>query len=100
MAKYLGGDEPNNQDRSSWAQAAVDAFQSLVGGDKEDAIADLIADLCHLADVYGQDALEQVRRGIRMYLDERDYPPTGWAPNDKLAIVEINYWRGPYNHGE
>jgi hypothetical protein len=86
--------EPDNHDRAQWAQAAVTVFQDQTGTDKDDAIADLIADLCHLADEYDQDALEQVRRGVRMYLDERDYPD-GWAPNNMLANVEINYWRGP-----
>lgn len=84
-----------NNDRARWAQAAVDTFQAETGTDKDDAIADLIADLCHLADSYGQDALEEVRRGLRMYADERDFPPDGWAPNDKLAQVEIIIDRGP-----
>lgn len=87
--------EPNNHDRAEWAFRSVQKFQQLTGTDREDAIADLVADLCHLADEWGQDPIEQVRRGLRMYADERDYGPDGWAPNDKMAHVEINVRRGP-----
>ena len=37
-----------NADRAAWAETAVEAFQSVCGTDDEDAIKDLIVDLCHL----------------------------------------------------
>jgi hypothetical protein len=80
---------PTNHDRAKWAQAAIDEFQVNTGTDKDDAIADLIADLCHLAKYYGQDAMEQARRGLGMYVDERDYPPDGCAPHGKSAKIKI-----------
>jgi thioesterase domain-containing protein len=85
---------PNNDDRANWAQTAVSAFQAATGADNEDAIADLIANLCHLATRYGQDSLEQVRRGLIMYADERDYPDDGWAPDNQMASVSIDITRG------
>lgn len=89
--------EWDNEDRAAAAGAAVVAFQAATGTDIEDAAADLIADLLHWVERNGtgQDALKQVRRGIRMYLDEKDYPPEGWAPDEKMAHVEINTWRAP-----
>ena len=42
--------EPNNEDRAFWAQEALHFFQQLTGTDDGDALADLLADLMHLAD--------------------------------------------------
>jgi hypothetical protein len=37
-----------NADRAAWAEEAVEAFQAVCATDDEDAIKDLIVDLCHL----------------------------------------------------
>jgi hypothetical protein len=37
-----------NEDRANWAQTSVDAFQNITNCDDEDAIGDLLANLCHL----------------------------------------------------
>jgi len=39
-----------NDDRSEWAQAALSAFIVETRTDKEDAVADLLADLMHWCD--------------------------------------------------
>jgi hypothetical protein len=82
-----------NKTRADWALDAVSVFQNETGTERCDAIADLIADLCHLAKRWKQDPLEQVRRGLIMYADERDYPPDGWAPTDQLADVTVCIYR-------
>ena len=71
-----------NNDRADWAKKAVAAFVTLTGSDKDEEICDLIADLCHLAARDGKDPLDEVRRGLIMYTDERDFPPEGWVPNE------------------
>ena len=48
----------------AWAAEAVAAFQKHCGTGDEHAIADLICDLGHLADVRGFDFLDEVKRGI------------------------------------
>jgi hypothetical protein len=37
-----------NADRASWAKTAVEAFQAVCPTDDDDAVKDLIVDLCHL----------------------------------------------------
>lgn len=37
-----------NADRAAWAETAVEAFQSVCGTEDEDAIKDLVVNLCHL----------------------------------------------------
>jgi hypothetical protein len=49
---------PNNSDRASWAQTAVDAFQDVCRTDDCDAIADLMVNLLHLAREEGLDPLK------------------------------------------
>ena len=44
-----------NADRAEWAHRAVLAFENATGTDREDALADLLADLMHWCNVYGQD---------------------------------------------
>jgi hypothetical protein len=83
-----------NEDRAAWAHNALETFVFDTGADDCDAIADLICNLCHCAEFAGKDPLEEVRRGLAMYADERDYPPDGWAPDNKLAKVKITITRG------
>ena len=91
---------PTNAHRAKWAQLAVNAFIDEVGGDFADAVSDLICDLCHLADQEGMDTLEEVRRALGSYADERDYPPDGWAPSNAMARVDITITRGPMQSSE
>jgi hypothetical protein len=41
--------EITNADRAAWAEEAVEAFQAVCATDDDNAIPDLIVDLCHLA---------------------------------------------------
>ena len=53
-----------NEDRSSWAGAAITTFIHVTGTDEEDAVADLLADLIHYCDRKGTDfetALDRAR---------------------------------------
>jgi len=93
--------EPNNSDRADWANAAVIRFREVCGGSPlddpegvEEAIGDLIGDLLHLAASEELDPIDIVRRAICSYADERDYPPDGWAPADKIAHCDITLWKG------
>ena len=61
---------PDNSDRAGWAQDAVDAFMASCGTDREDAVSDLIANLCHLSEADGVDAIAAVRRGLSHYYAE------------------------------
>jgi hypothetical protein len=54
---------PNNADRASWAETALEAFQAACPTDDCDAIADLIVDLCHLARFRARDAGEPFDAG-------------------------------------
>jgi len=54
----------NKAGHIAWAAEAVAAFQKHCGTGDEHAIADLICDLGHLADVRGFDFLNEVKRGI------------------------------------
>ena len=54
----------NKTSHIAWAAEAVAIFQKHCGTGDEHAIADLICDLGHLADVRGFDFLDEVKRGI------------------------------------
>lgn len=82
-----------NEDRAAWAHNALETFVSDTGTDDEDAIADLVCNLCHCAEAAGKDPLKEVQRGLAMYADERDYPPDGWAPLDMPVSVLIEITR-------
>lgn len=66
-ARSRPGDGPDNEDRASWAQAALDAFQEVTGTDDEDALADLLCDLMHWADWKKQDFKAAMSRGEGHY---------------------------------
>ena len=61
--------EGMNDDRSSWAQTAIDAFMAETGVDEEDAIGDLVADLMHWCDRNGYSFPAELNRG-RWHYDE------------------------------
>lgn len=84
----------DNEQRADRAYEAAKVFMDATGTDIEDAVSDLICDLCHLAARWGQDPLHEIKRGLRHYVNERDYPPDGWAPDDQLPTVEIKTTRG------
>jgi hypothetical protein len=67
-------DGPKNGRRADWAETAVDAFLSATGeagGDYEDAISDLMADLLHYADKLGHDGEALLARAERNWRMER-----------------------------
>ncbi len=70
-AKQLPPDpDGQNNDSAKWAQTAFDAFMTATGTDPEDAMADLLADLMHLADRNGTDFADQLRRASSNYAEE------------------------------
>jgi hypothetical protein len=64
-----------NDDRAQWAKAALKAFIDQTGVDYEDALADLLADLMHLADREPFDFESDLDRAREHYAAE-----TGAAP--------------------
>ena len=77
----------NKAGHIAWAAEAVAAFQKHCGTGDEHAIADLICDLGHLADVRGFDFLNEVKRGIGHW-----YAECHASDRDRLgpdAAVEI-----------
>jgi hypothetical protein len=66
--KHLGG---RSTDDVMSATKAIKVFQRCCGTNDDDAIADLICDLGHLADERGLDFLSEVRRGIGYWYAER-----------------------------
>lgn len=64
---------PSNQDRASWARAALDTFKRATRN--RDALedydlADLIADLLHLSDAEGFDTAYVYDHGWEQYAEE------------------------------
>jgi hypothetical protein len=77
----------NKAGHIAWAAEAVAAFQKRCGTGDEHAIADLICDLGHLADVRGFDFLDELKRGIGHW-----YAECHASDRDRLvpdAAVEI-----------
>lgn len=65
--------EPSNEDRASWAEHALRAFAQITGIQQEDEytrMADLIADLRHLADDFDLDWNEVIQRAYGNYEEE------------------------------
>lgn len=51
MTKQLPPDPENmNDKRAAWAESALETFMDATGADKEDALADFLADLMHWCD--------------------------------------------------
>jgi len=66
-----------NEDRATWAHAALRSFQWETGSDFTDALADLMADLMHWCDRYGFEFNDELERAREHYATERieDGPP-------------------------
>jgi hypothetical protein len=59
-----------NAYRALSAAIALDAFRRQTGADFEDAVCDLLADLMHWCDQFGQRFHEELRRARNHYGDE------------------------------
>ncbi len=68
------------------AGEALAIFQQECGTTDEDAIADLICDLGHIADARGLDFLGELKRGVRHWIVERRASGGDVWPD---AIVDI-----------
>ena len=76
--------EPTNQDRASWARAALAVFTAATFSgdhpatmdhdDLECAVGDLICDLLHFAEQHGFDPVAILQRTIANFLVERSLP--------------------------
>jgi hypothetical protein len=64
--------DPDNQndERAEWAEATIQAFVRITGTDREDALADLLANLMHWCDRQGFDFDAELARGHGMYQEE------------------------------
>ena len=71
--------EGQNADRAEWAHRAILTFEDATGTEREDALADLLCDLMHWADVYGQDFDRELSRATDYYSEETD--PGDGVPN-------------------
>ncbi len=59
-----------NADRALWAAIALEAFRRETGADLADAVSDLLADLMHWCDRFGQTFHHELRRALDHYLEE------------------------------
>ena len=67
-----------NADRALWAAIALEAFRRETGADLADAVSDLLADLMHWCDRFGQKFRRELRRALDHYAEEtcaRAEPP-------------------------
>lgn len=56
-----------NDNRSQWAEDALVAFMASTGTEKEDAVADLLADLMHYCDRHAFDFEAELAQGRQHY---------------------------------
>jgi hypothetical protein len=68
-------DEVTNETRAGWAGEALGTFASLTRlqpteTDLDEALVDLLCDLCHLAKARGLDPVEAVRKGLAGFMEE------------------------------
>ncbi len=61
-----------NADRALWAAAALAELRRQTGADLEDAVSDLLADLMHWCDRFGQEFPKELRRALNHYQEETD----------------------------
>jgi hypothetical protein len=59
-----------NAHRALGAAAALAEFQRQTGADLEDAVSDLLADLMHWCDRFGQEFPKELRRALDHYEEE------------------------------
>lgn len=87
---------PTNLDRALWARESVVAFQDAKGGpdfeglcpeDQDDALADLIADLGHLADWLGVDFVKLVEQGVGAWSAERRHLDDDHMDPDRVTVL-------------
>lgn len=80
-----------NSERAGWAAAALVVFQRTINeADIETAMADLIADLGHLAKKHKLDYIAILRRAIRAWAyEERDPRELGTSPSVSIRIGPI-----------
>lgn len=62
--------EDQNDDRSMWAQAALQTFAVQTGSDLGDCVSDLIADLAHFCDRHGLNLASEIKRAEFHYDEE------------------------------
>ena len=61
-----------NAHRALWAAAALAELRRQTGADLEDAVSDLLADLMHWCDQFGQEFPKELRRALDHYEEETD----------------------------
>ena len=59
-----------NAHRALWAAAALAELRRQTGADLEDAVSDLLADLMHWCDRFGQEFPKELRRALNHYQEE------------------------------
>lgn len=59
-----------NADRALWAAIALEAFRRETGADLADAVSDLLADLMHWCDRFGQNFERELQRALEHYAEE------------------------------
>lgn len=84
MSNHLPPDPDGmNDKRADWAESALVTFRHKTGTDREDGICDLVADLMHWCDRYGQDFNTELLRGSGHYeaetRSETQIAKVGWA---------------------
>lgn len=68
LDRFMG--DTRNTHRARWAERCIVLFRHDTGTDKEDAIADLVADLMHLARQWGQDPEAELVRAREHFRTE------------------------------
>jgi len=63
-----------NDNRAQWAEDAIVAFVARTGSEKEDALADLLADLMHYCDRNDLDFEHELGRAHMFYYAETRRP--------------------------
>ena len=78
--------EKLNANRARWAAIVLAEFQRQTGSDAEDAVSDLLADLMHWCDRFGQDFNAELRRARNHYGAE-----TATTVSNTGALASDNY---------
>ena len=64
-----------NSSPALWAAVALEEFRRQTGADLEDAVSDLLADLMHWCDRFGQEFQNEFRRAMNHYSEETATDP-------------------------
>lgn len=100
MTHPTGNDEPTNIQRAEWAKAALTVFteetcggehpDSMIRGDLEDAISDLICDLLHFAHLHPRMTPAEIHaRALRNFEQE--------IADERVCDCADLEWYGPYH---